>query len=68
MVEYLVSKNYIESKHITKVSILYVENEAILVKGAFYSNTLEIKCKLTNPAECQSNIDVFIALLEAMSP
>jgi hypothetical protein len=59
----LVEKGFTEGKTLTKAGIFYVENKELIATGAFNSNILQIKCKVSN---CTSSINIFEQILVTM--
>lgn len=56
----LVSKGFVESKHFTAAGMMYVENQSIIASGTFGSDILNVKCKISN---CSNFVDEFESLL-----
>ena len=63
LLEFLVSKGFIEFGHFTQVGILYADSSELIVTGPIGSNRLQVKCKKT---DCALILNDFEVLLQQM--
>ena len=56
----LIRLGFVESAHLTKAGILYVDNLDFIVTGPFGSDRLQVKCKRS---DCNQKINEFEELL-----
>lgn len=61
----LIENGYTAPSHFTKAGILYIENEGIIGTGAFGSDILQIKCRISKD-NCYKYVNAFEELLSVM--
>jgi len=63
LLEFLISKGFIEFDHFTKAGILYADSSELIVTGPFGSDRLHVRCK---KADCAIILNDFEVLLQQM--
>ena len=64
LLEVFIKYGFVEAKHFTKVGLLYVDSDDLIVSGPMGKNRLNVKCK---KSDCDQILNDFENLLSTIS-
>lgn len=64
VLDFLVSKGFVEDVKFTKVGLLYVDNSDFILTGALGANKLQAKCKLKDCAQKLNELEGLLLQME----